>query len=202
MTCHDIFFVSLYCLVKVKQSNRKLDSCCIFVNIINELMEKVQININKKFGQYKEVTQSEFWQYYLRLININSPFLTEQEIILLSLILAEDLNRSCLIGETRKELERRMRISKGRMSQLKTSLLQKGYLEETGVVMGDVLLHKNFRVFKKVMMQKLADDPNFVVQFTVPLKIVEHDNSRIDTEAGFKVFSPDTQYTREDSVVS
>lgn len=94
-------------------------------------------------------SEKEFWKYYLALINASQYKLTDREISVMIEVLAGDPYKSMFKLKERKKLSQALNIKySSYLVELKKSLINKGFLVETGEVAGDVLVAQPLRDFQ------------------------------------------------------
>jgi hypothetical protein len=125
-----------------------------------------------KAGQSAEgpifVEEQNFWKYYLNMLSIiNEPSraLDLKEIEILSYILAGNPDKSYFRGDEAKEIKELYKLTAPALSVLKSNLVLKGYIEETGVTRGDALPKGNLRKFQKYVKDRGVNQVSFVFAF-------------------------------------
>jgi hypothetical protein len=116
--------------------------------------------------------EREFWRNYLRALNARNSYVLNDnfllnffEIELLSFILSGDPDKSYFKGELAKQVKDKFNISAPLLSNMKKDLVMKDFLEETGVVRGDALLHRNIRKLQKFVKENKDKSFNFVFSY-------------------------------------
>lgn len=123
------------------------------------------------------VTEREFWEYYLNLLNVRQPIkLNEREIQVMSIILAGNEHKSYFKGSEAKSIKDALRMRKSDLSKIKTSLITKKYIEDTGETRGDALPTRAIRTFQKHVKGQLAKGKMPVVNFMFTFNINEEEN--------------------------
>ena len=127
-----------------------------------------------------DVTEEDFWQYYLRLLNARKKVidLTDREIRILSYILAGDPNKSYFRSKEGKEIKRLFRLNRSGLSKMRSALIMKGYIQDTGGVRGDALPIRPIREFQKFVKEGLKKGtlPSINFMFTFD---IENDTEKV-----------------------
>lgn len=134
----------------------------------NKIFNLNSPTINKNLDSFKEVNEYDFWYYYLSLININNPILSDKELTVVAYILNGNENISYGKGEERKKLISDIGIDSTNFTRYITSLVNKGYLQFQGT-RGDYLLAPTLRKFQKFI--KESKNTDILYTFTLPFKI-------------------------------
>jgi len=99
-----------------------------------------------------QFTERDFWKYYLHLRNTSLESLTKTELRVLTEVLTGDPYKSMFKGVSKTKMIENLKMtsksSRDVLSKYKASLVKKGFLAETGVERGDVLVSQPLRSFQ------------------------------------------------------
>ncbi len=119
-----------------------------------------------------EVTQEEFWDYYMKLLNVRNNFsLTEREIRVMAYVLSQDWEKSQFKGEEGDRLRERFRMLRPDLSKMKTQLTLKGFVESDENVRRDTLAVKPIRSFQKYVQGRIRENLPIEINFMFPITI-------------------------------
>jgi len=119
-----------------------------------------------------EITEREYWDWYIRLLSINSKHdIKNKERSLLVEILNADPNVCYFRGDGAKFIKSQLDISSSDLSKLKDSLVLKGFLVETGRVRGEAFLTNSIRNFQRFVKNSIDKQESLDITFTYPYKI-------------------------------
>lgn len=121
------------------------------------------------------INENDFWKQYIQLLNAkNNSNLDWKEIEVLAHVLSGDYHKSHFKGQLAKDIKDKFRLSAPDLSRLKSKLVAKHYIEDTGVQRGDAIPTKALRKFQKLVKSRKVD--KFVVVF--PFKIEDDKTER------------------------
>lgn len=129
----------------------------------------MELNLNnptspRSLNIKKEVSQRAFWEYYLKLVNINNPFLSDREIDVLSYILTLNADKSVFARGNNQKIAKATGMSSQQLTSVKNSLMEKEFL--VGEI--DLMPHPSLRNFQKYIQKTKETD--FVFRFPYKLK--------------------------------
>jgi DNA-binding MarR family transcriptional regulator len=134
-----------------------------------------QPNITKDINSVTQITEGEFWKYYLIFLQASrTKFLTDAELKVLGYILAGDPKKSYFRGEPRKELSKDLDISPNYLQKFRKKFLELNLIEKADEARGDYILTEKltkFQIFIKDLIKK--GEP---LQFVFNFNIYEGDN--------------------------
>ena len=139
-------------------SNKKL-----ILNVTNQI-------INKDVDSVKEMSEYDFWYYYLSLLNINRPVLSNKELYIMTYILTGDPSVSFFRGKEREKFLKDVQVKTTNLSKYVESLVSKGFLQFQGT-RGDYLVSPSLRKFQIYIKENLQNNIDISYIFTSPLKI-------------------------------
>lgn len=120
--------------------------------------------MNKSLESYKEINELDFWYYYLRLVNINSPYLSDREMDLFGYLLSLEYGKPLFEWGDLPKYSKALNISKQHVYELKKSLIAKEYLIDDEFIS----ISKNFTPFQNYVKRK-----GDVITFTFPYKLTK-----------------------------
>jgi predicted transcriptional regulator len=109
----------------------------------------------------KKTNEKEFWKYYLHIRNASSNSLTNRQLEIMVEILAGDPYKSMFKGKQLKSIKKGLELNTASasayISRMKKELVEKGFLSETGVQRGDVLVAQPLRDFQLQVKKALKE---------------------------------------------
>ncbi len=100
----------------------------------------------------KKTKEQEFWKYYLHIRNASANLLTNKQLDVMVEVLAGDPYKSMFKGKQLKSIKKGIDYNTSSasayISRIKKELVEKGFLTETGVQRGDVLVSQPLRDFQ------------------------------------------------------
>lgn len=119
------------------------------------------------------MNEIQFWEYYLAMLNLRhtSNMLNPKELRVMAYVLANDPDKSHFMGTRATVLKQALRMKKSDLSKVKSNLVNKGFLEDTGVTRGDTIPTQSLRKFQKIIKEKIKNKSlpilNFIFAFDV-----------------------------------
>ena len=128
----------------------------------------MELNLNNKhitrdINASKEVGELDFWHFYLKLINVNTPFLTDREVDVLAYILSMDYNKPVFARGNQTKIAKAVNMSKQQFSKVKDSLIVKEFL----VGEREIYPHPNFKSFQAFVKSGKTNDFTFKFPYTL-----------------------------------
>jgi hypothetical protein len=115
-----------------------------------------------------EVDSIDFWRQYVRLLNsMKNTDLTYIEQEVMAYVLNGEVSKSYFRGKLASELRSKFRLNKSRLSLIKSKLVLKGFLQDTGVTRGDCLPSTNILAFQKFINSNNIDEVCFHYCFKI-----------------------------------
>lgn len=114
-----------------------------------------------------QTVEQEFWKYYLHLNNARENTLTKKELEVMVEVLSGDPYKSNFLGKEKKLLLKRLnytsKYADDIISKIKKRLIKKGFLVETKVTRGDILVSQPLRSFQLKVKENLAKGENLSI---------------------------------------
>ena len=149
----------------------------IIFYINHKLMSNLKLKLNEQgvstrdIEEVKEVTELEFWSFFIRLLNISMPYLTKKELAIMSCVLAGDEYKSQFRGKERKRIANTLGLQETSITQYKVALIKKGYLKPTGEILSDVLVTPSLRKLQMYVKEQVREKGIFDISFINNLRI-------------------------------
>lgn len=114
------------------------------------------------------INEIDFWKQYIQLLNAkNNSNLDWKEIEVLAHILAGDYHKSHFKGMLAKAIKEKFRLSAPDLSRMKSKLVTKHYIEDTGVQRGDAIPTRALRNFQKLVKSGKVNEFTVVFPFKI-----------------------------------
>jgi len=118
-----------------------------------------------------DVKERDFWQYYLKLLNIRNNFaLTDREIKVMSYVLTQNYNECQFTQNAGKELRTALRMKAPDLSKVKTQLMLKRYIyfdEDNDRTIPVKSIGDFQRYVKNCIQKKMPIEINFVFPMNI-----------------------------------